>query len=177
MKKGRTVRLKVYKFNELKDDAKKKAIQWFESAGGNVDNEWYDAVYEDAEQAGIKITGFDLGRSNYCNGTFIEDALYTAHEILKNHGVECETYKTAEAFIKERDEIVDTAPKDENGEWEDVGTLDEKLDECEEEFRESILEDYRIILSNEYDYLISEEQIIESIVANGYEFTADGKKF
>ena len=42
------------------------------------------------------------------------------------------------------------------------------------EFRRSILEDYRIILQTEFEYLTSEEAIVEIIEANEYEFTADG---
>jgi hypothetical protein len=172
---ARTIRVKVYKFTELSEEAKQKAIEWF--AAGNLDYEWWEAVYEDAGRVGIKITSFDIDRGGYCNGDFKEDALYTANKILEEHGEQCESYKTAEAFIKEREEIITQAPKDENGELIDEYELDEKLDECEEEFRKSILEDFRIILSKEYDYLTSEEAIKESIISNEYEFTIDGKRF
>jgi len=55
--------------------------------------------------------------------------------------------------------------------------LDQKLDEVENEFLLAICEDYRIILTKEYEYLTSEESIIETIAANNYDFTADGKLF
>jgi hypothetical protein len=44
----------------------------------------------------------------------------------------------------------------------------------EGEFLKSLLEDYRIILSKEYDYLTSRESIIETIEANEYEFDENG---
>ena len=52
--------------------------------------------------------------------------------------------------------------------------IENKLDEMSEEFLKSLLEDYRIILENEYEYLTSKEAILETIEANDYEFTADG---
>ena len=101
-----------------------------------------------------------------------------ANLILKNHGKTCETYKTAKNFLKERDELVskysDGINKDkvsEDNEYE----FDNELDELEEEFKKSLSEDYRIILSNEYDYLTSEESIKETIYANEYTFTSEGK--
>ena len=95
----------------------------------------------------------------------------TAHYITKNHGEQCETYKTAAAYLKERDELIDTWPSD-----GDQDTLDEKLDELDEEFTESILEDYRIILDKEHDYRLSDEAIDEDISANEYLFTEEGKR-
>jgi hypothetical protein len=47
----------------------------------------------------------------------------------------------------------------------------------EDEFLKTLCEDYRIILSREYDYLTSEAAIIETIEANEYEFKADGTRF
>lgn len=173
----RTIRIKLYKFNELSEHAKKKAIEWFEKVGGNIDNEWWDTMYEDAANVGIKITAFNLDRGSYCKGGFIEDALHTANKIKEDHGEQCETYKTAVTFLAERDKIVNEAAKDANGEWEDENELDKKLDDCEVDFLKSILEDYRIMLSQEYDYLTSTEAMIESIVSSEYEFTKDGKRF
>jgi hypothetical protein len=45
------------------------------------------------------------------------------------------------------------------------------------EFLCDLLEDYRIILSKEYNYQTSEETIKETIEANDYEFTAEGKLY
>jgi hypothetical protein len=42
-------------------------------------------------------------------------------------------------------------------------------------FLRSLLEDYRIMLQKEYEYLTSEETIIETIEANEYEFTEKGE--
>lgn len=42
-----------------------------------------------------------------------------------------------------------------------------KLDDLDNEFLHNLLEDYRIMLNKEYDYLTSCEAIVESIDANG----------
>lgn len=94
---------------------------------------------------------------------------------MENHGETCETYKTAEAFLAERDEAVNTAPKDENGDFEDEYELNQKLDDIESDFLSNICEDYRIILTNEYEYLTSKEAIVETIEANEDEFGINGE--
>lgn len=162
--------IELYQWNELPEEWKKNVLDKHFSI--NVDHEWWNFTYEDAKTAGIKITEFDTDR--FCKGEFIEDALFCANAIIKEHGEECETYKTAKQFLAERDEIVNTAPKDKDGEVEDESELDEKLDACEEEFRKSILEDYRIILRKEFEYLTSEEAIAETFEANKYYFDETG---
>jgi hypothetical protein len=53
----RTVRTKVYKFDALSDEAKKKAIEYFRDT--NVDYDWWNFVYEDltmlCETMGIEV--------------------------------------------------------------------------------------------------------------------------
>lgn len=174
----RTVRTKVYKFDELTAEAKNKAISQFSDI--NIDHDWYQFTYEDAAQIGLKITSFDIDRGNYCKGEFTDSAYKVANNIKENHGETCESYKTAIAFIAEWDALVakysngiDTSKVAEDNEYE----FDAQADDIEREFLKSICEDYRIILSNEYNYLTSNEAIIETIRSNEYEFTKDGKQF
>lgn len=140
----------------------------------NVNFEWWDFTIDDAKNIGLIIDEFDLDRGAFCRGKFVDGATECADKIIKEHGDTCETYTTAAAFLKERDNVVDTAERDENGdinEWE----LDKILDAVEAEFLHDILEDYRIILQKEYEYLTSEAAILEMIEANDYEFTKDGR--
>ena len=164
---------KVYKFAELSEKEKEKAISKFRDC--HLDYYWWDHVYEDAKEAGLKIEEFYLDRNRHAEGRFIESARECAQKIVENHGPDCETFKTASAFLKERDEIVEQAPKDEDGEFVSEFELDEKLDDCEAEFLKSILEDYSIMLQKECEYLQSDEAIIETIEANDYDFTENGK--
>ncbi len=165
--------IETFKFSELSDKAKQKALE--KLADINVDYEWWQFTYEDAKNIGLKITSFDLDRHQDATGNFIAGALECAHKIEAGHGAECPTYITVKAFLADRDELVALAPRDENGEFEDERELDSALDACEAEFLKSILEDYSIMLQSEYEYQTSEAQIIESIEANDYDFTAEGK--
>jgi len=171
----REVKTIVYKFDELSETAQQKAIE--KLADINVDYEWWEYTYDDATNVGIKITGFDIDRGSCCEGD-IYDFEETAKKILENHGEKCETYQTAANFLKDRAELVkkysdgiNTDIVSEDNEYD----FDSELDELEIEFKKSILEDYRILLQKEYDYLTSKEAIIDTITANEYEFSVDGK--
>jgi len=172
----RTVRTKVYQFSELSEAAKEKAIEWF-FFGNDLTFAW-ENVTEDAIQVGLKIHSLDDHRRN--DGEFVESAESTAQQIIENHGKDCETYKTAADFLKERDELVskhsdgiNTNKVAEDNEYE----FDQECDELEQDFLNSILEDYRIMYYKEIEYENSEEYAIETIVANEYEFKADGSIF
>lgn len=168
----KTKTITLYSFDELSDEAKEKAINKLSDI--NVDYEWWDCTFDDAKRIGLKILEFDIDRGSYCECKVLTSHREIAEAILKEHGKMCETYKTAEAFLKERDGIIDSAQKNEDGEFEDEYELDQKLDECEYEFLKSISEDYRIILQKEYEYLTSKEAIIETIKANEYDFDEEG---
>ena len=166
--------IKVYKFEELSEKAKGKARDWFQAASSG--DQWYESTYEDAENVGIKITGFDIDRGQYCHGKFISGAEETAHKIEKDHGETCETFKTAKAYLAKRDKIITNAPKDEAGEFENESELYAALYEADAEFLKSILEDYRIILGKEYEFQNSDGTVDENIIANEYEFNENGKR-
>ncbi len=46
----------------------------------------------------------------------------------------------------------------------------------EKEFLNTLLQDYAQILQKEYEYLMSDEMVDESIIANEYEFNEDGSR-
>lgn len=153
----------VYKFDELSKEAQQKAIESL--CDINVDHEWWEFTYEDAKNIGLEITGFDIGRGAYCEGDFIEAPLTVIKLIKENHGEECETYKTALQYEKE----MSACPKDGDGE-----PIENEMEVIEDDFRNSLLEDYRIMLGREFEYLTSKEAIIETIKANDYDFTDKG---
>ena len=53
--------IKLYQFDELSDNAKERARGWWRES--LCYDDWWESVYEDAAQAGLKITGFDLDRA------------------------------------------------------------------------------------------------------------------
>jgi hypothetical protein len=163
---------KVYQFGELSEDAQDKAIDNLYNI--NVDFEWWDGIYMDAENIGLKIEGFYIDRGSYCKGKFTQSAEAVANAILQNYGADCDTTETAQQYIIEleslRDPYSDTNKDNKEFDPEDVDT-----EEIDAEFLQMLLEDYRIMLSKEYDYLTTKEAIVETINANEYEFTEDGK--
>lgn len=170
----RTVRTKVYKFNELTEDAKKVAIDSLFDI--NVSHGWWECTYMDAENIGLKITSFDLERNRHAKGEFIQTAIYCANKIMTEHGETCETYKTAANFIAAIQEIEQRAEIEGKEGDEDYWFQDE-IEELEEEFLKSLCEDYSLILENEFEYLMTSEAIAETIEANDYEFLVTGKQF
>ena len=163
---------KVYRFEELSEEAQQKVLE--KLCDVNVDYPWWDCVYADAETAGVKIEEFDLDRGSYCRGRFLYDEWEVAANIIREHGKDCETYKDAYEFVWAFAIEEDAARNGLSN--EDVA--DFELDDCDDlldEFRQTIFEDYRSILQTEYDYLTSEEAIRETIDANDYEFTEDGR--
>lgn len=170
----RNVRTKVYQFSELSEQAKQKAIETLSHI--NVDYEWWESIYEDAENIGLDITSFDLDRNRHADGGFKLSANEVAANILQNHGEECETYKTAQSFMDEWQPVFNSYMDEEDENYESSESED-KLQELEDEFLKSLLEDYSIILQKESEYLQSETAIIESIQANEYEFLKDGSLY
>jgi hypothetical protein len=166
----------VYKFDELTDEQKQKAVDNLRNI--NVDYDWWDFTYEDAKQAGLEITGFDLDRNRHATGKFINGALDSAHAIEKEHGKEAETYKTAQSYLKDRGALVTKYANKNNPDTVDeekTDDFDSECDELDDEFLKSLLEDYSIMLQKESEYKTTDEAIIETIQANDYDFTEDGK--
>ena len=152
----------VYPFDELSEEAKEQAVQGLWDI--NLMHEWWEFTFEDAKNVGILITDFNIDRGSYCHGAFVVDAVDTAKKIFKEHGKDCETFKTASGFLAEYHPYI----AESNEDCEDA-------DYIRQEFRLSILEDYRIMLQKEYEYRGGKEAIVETIEANEYEFTEDGK--
>lgn len=147
----------LYLFNELSDKAKQKAIEKLWDI--NVDYDWWDSAYEDAANIGLKITGFDLGRAQSITGDFTELPENVIANILKDHG---ETGPTVHTAMNYKATI-----------WEDEEG--DRSEDAEHELLNDLLQDYWIMLRNEYEYLISEAAIVETIEANEYEFTENGE--
>jgi hypothetical protein len=168
-------KINVYPFAELSEDAQKNVLNYLWDI--NVDYEWWESTYDDAENSGLKLESFNLDRNKHATGKFTESAFECADLIIKNHGTSCETHKTSVQFHKDRDALVekysDGVSKDRVAEGKEYD-FDEECDDLETEFISSLLEDYANILQTEYEYLTSKEAIIKTINANEYTFEEDG---
>jgi hypothetical protein len=167
----RTTTINVYSFFELSEQAKKNAINKLSDI--NVDYEWWEFTYEDAKNIGLKITGFDLDRNRHATGQLTLSAAEVAANILKDHGEKCETHHTAQQFIEDFNPLF-AEYMDESSEHYENREREEELQDIENDFLKSLLEDYSVILQNEYEYKTSEEAIRETIEANEYEFDEQG---
>lgn len=156
-----TTHTTVYRFDELSDKAKQKAIE--KRYDINVDFDWWDYMYADAETIGCTIDGFDIDRGGECSLT-CEDAPETARLIVENHGETCGTRKLADQYLKDRMELLG---EEEEGDFDALDTI----------FQRALGEEYLSLLRQEYEYQTSEAAIIETILANEYEFTEDGRIF
>jgi hypothetical protein len=164
----------TYSFSELSETAKEKAIQNLSDI--NVDGEWWESTYDDAERIGIKIKGFDLDRGSYCKLDFINSFGEVAEAIKREHGENCSTFKIAVEYLNDYDKLV-TEQEQFEEESDEFQEIEEEIEELDNDFKKSLEEEYRIMLSKEYEYLTSDEAIIETIEANEYEFLENGKLY
>ena len=174
----KTISIQLYSFDELSQEAQQNAINKLSDI--NVDYNWWEYTYQDAENIGLKITSFDLDRNRHAEGYFMQDAYNTSDRIMTEHGENCSTYKTAKDFFNfwneavklHSDNIIIDKVKEGSEHY-----FDEYVKDKEDEFLKSLLNDYSVILQNESEYLQSEEAIKETIIANEYDFTENGQMY
>ena len=161
-----TIETKIYTFDELSDEAKQKAREWY--LEGVDSNFTWDTTQEDAAQIGLKIISLDQHRPN--KGIFKGSAPETAELIIANHGEACETHKLARSYLAERTERPSDSDEDaDDSEWED------QSEEQDSEFLRALLEAYYRIFERDIEYQASNECVDENIRINEYEFTEDGR--
>lgn len=153
----KTIELNLYTFEELSEEAKQKAIE--DNYDINVNFDWWNATYEDAENVHLKIVGFGLDRDKSCDLVLTKGFEEVLKKIIKEHGEICNTYKIAKKYLKEYN----------NAKYE------EDRDELEESFNRDMEREYANILQDENEYLMTEEAIKETLINNDYDFLENGK--
>ena len=161
----RTIETRAYQFQELDEQTKEKAIDNYRHISVD-DDSWYEWIKEDLISVGIELRGFDIDRGSFAE-IHLEDFYKTCELILKWHGENCETYKIAERYIEEYQDIQYHIKDDED--------LDEKLDDLDEKYQKEFSEEVLSMLRFEFEHMTSDEYIIEMFEANEYEFTEEGK--
>jgi hypothetical protein len=158
-----TISVNVYQYHELNDNAKEKARNWY-LEGQGFSFEW-DNIKEDAKNIGVELNEWDYGR--HIKGSLLFSAEQVIEKILKEHGECCDTWKTAKEYQNKFDILNLENEEEKEEEWE----------ELRNDFKQAILEDYRIMCDKEYDYTQSEEYIKEAMTANEYTFLDNGQRF
>lgn len=159
--------VQTYKFSELSDDAKKKAIEkhWDKM----IEWDWWEFIYEDAKRIGLKINAFDVYRKSI-DITYQDDPEDVANTILKEYGHSMDIRNLATEYIaryKQIEQLVD----------EDEILPSDELEQLNEDFLHDLGECFLIFLNSEYEWRTSDEAIGEELEINDYDFTADGNKF
>lgn len=170
----KTKTINLYEFDELSDEAKDRARDWYRQG---LDYEWWEWTYDDAERIGLKITEFDLGGSKRIKGHLTESVQEVCSRILNDHGKDCDTYKLAKQWVATSDKLQALIDAKHDDEAEDERErLEDEQEENKDEFEHALLEEYFVLLDREWEYLNSTEQVDESIRSNGYTFTEDGER-
>ena len=173
----RIIETKVYRFKELDEQAKEKAIE--NNREIFVEDSWWELVEYDLEMFGLKLEEFDLGRRDYVKLEMYYALDTICDKILKNCEDTTEIYKTAERYGKEykliQDDMESLNDMDTDKDEHNLTILLHKTQDLEDEFLKEMSEEALSMLKNEYEHLTSKECIIEMFEANGYEFTEEGK--
>jgi len=165
----------VYKYDELTKEQQQKAVTNLSDI--NIDHDWWGGTYGDAKDIGLTLESFDLDRNRHATGKFSEDPHQVAKNIQDNHGKMCDTYRIATDYLSVRDTLVKkyedkNKPNHVAEEHEDI--FDERLEMADKSFETMLINAYSVILQKDYEYLVTDEAIIETIQANDYDFTSNG---
>jgi hypothetical protein len=179
----RVIEVEVFKFDELEEEAKAKAIK--QNVEINVDYEWWDSSYEwfmeKLEKVGIGCSElyFDFGRAwcIYMDKPYFSDE----RKFLKFCKVDLRS-KLARSILREETDYLSIEKKHYSGSRAEnyvkvvpnvigyFGEYDEYLSQCLKELLYDFLDDLR----KEYENLLSDESIADTLKVNEYEFTKDG---
>lgn len=194
----RTVKKEVFEFSELSERAKEKAREWWRNAGHD---EWWDGVYELAKTAGAML-GIDIDHI-YFSGFWSQgdgacfEGSYSYRKgwrkaLASEFGGEllAELTKLGEQLQKAQSRVFYTgsASTRQSGNYQHSGCMSVSVD-CDEKYGQATFSELEDELADvlrwfadwiygqlekEYEWLNSDEQVDESIIANDYEFNEDG---
>lgn len=201
----RTIRTKVYKFDELSKDAQQKAIEGFSEI--NVDDSyWYESVYEDLKEL-CKTIGIDVDlKHTYFTGFYHQGSgsSFTASIDIKEclESIRAEKWKgyapkekiefypitnnmlrlchlcscSIETTNRESSVRIDF-DSDTYGEHPNIDAVITEIEDFFEDMASTINHWFFNTLQTEYEYQTSNEAIAETIKCNEYEFTKEGNHF
>jgi hypothetical protein len=196
----KTVEIQVYQFEELNPKAKERARNWFRES--IQQNDWWGEVYEDAKQCAVRLgvdidkiyfTGFASQGDGACfTGTWQHSAkpegFTTFLEAIKDHAPKDYLLHDIAARLDAMEGMSTKVTHsglyyhEYSSNFEvDLLLVDEKIQSEKESELGSILRNFmRWIysqLGKENDYLCSDTYVDETIIANEYDFTKDGRRY
>ena len=193
----RTEALHIYTYEELSDEAKAKARDWYRK---NDDNEYSEFVIDDAKEVAA-LMGWEIDKVYYSgfwsqgDGACFEGIMrYNkgCAKLVKAYTNDAELNRIAEAWqdlqrqnfyalrarVKQRGQYqhemcteFDCEDTRHNYGWLQNPEAEDDIKEIARDFMRWIYKR----LEAEYEYSVSDEVVAENIIANGYEFTEDGE--
>lgn len=191
----------LYKFEELSDAAKEKAREWYRTY--YPDHDWWDGVYETARTA-AKHLGIEIDNINFSgfwsqgdgarfNGSYRfkkgwRKAILaefgdgdTQRELLnigqQLHEAQARQFYKLVAVVTYRGHYehsgctsIDVSHDEDP--YRDIGDCEDAVTQALREFMDWIYK----MLEKEYDWLVSDEAVDESIIANEYTFLENGER-
>jgi hypothetical protein len=194
----KTKTIQLFEFDELSDEAKEKAREWFR--GGNLDYAWWDSTYDDAKRIGvllginvddIEFSGFgNQGDGARFSGSYeyrkggekaIKAELPTETEL---HGIAHGLATIQRRHFYQLGARVTLTGRYCHEGCTDIRVYDKRdcdtdLTDAEETVSELLRDFMRWTyrrLEAEYEWLQADEQVDESIRCNGYTFDEDGNR-
>lgn len=171
------VTIEVMTFDELSEKAKEKARNWYRDSSYDDATFAWEHIQEDAKAVWLELKSFDTDSASFVRdmkGDFINGAYSCAQLIKAEHGENCDTYKSAALFLLDNEKINQKYPNANN---DSCAEFEEEKETIERFLLNNLLKDYSVMLQAELWHMSSDEYIDDTIIANEYTFTEDGKYF
>jgi hypothetical protein len=172
----RIAETKVYRFDELSEDAKQKAIE--NNRFINVEYfDWWHLSYDHFYEMSIKVNEFDLDRKSI---SIEVDDFFEGLNASKDFGKGNAFRIIFENYQKEHDALVSKysdGVKTNEVHEDNYDIFDDRRDDLDEEYRKELGQECLSRLNNEYEYLVSDEYLIERLSEEDMEFTEDGNNW
>lgn len=146
----KTIEIKAYEFSELNKKAKDKVLCDFIDI--NTDYDWWDIVYDEFDYLGLKVNTFDIYRQTI-DIDFKNDIKEFCNNVV-NDWNDTDMVNICDDYL-----VNENNPNKEN----------------ESYYKRLIADEVLTTLANEYYYQTTNEAIIDTLEANEYLFTENGK--
>jgi hypothetical protein len=191
---------KLYKFDELSEDAKEHAIEKLYDINVDYDG-WYEFIFDDAKEI-AKLMGIEIkniyfnGFSSQGDGACFEGNYKYAknsvkkviefapkdtelHQMVKGlFEIQKKNFYSITANVKQSGHYYHSRCTDINVYRQDNQGFEDYLNQSDNDAIVELLRDFMNWiykqLNDDYDYQTSKEAIIETIKANDYDFDEDG---
>lgn len=166
----KTIELTLYKFDELSKETQEKVI--VDKRCINTEFDWWQCTYDTWNEIGVRIESFDLYNMDIDILLFYTEE-DTAQSILSFFGHN-ENYDFARKYLEYKKKL-DKTYEDSFDEFGECEEYDEELDDANALFQTDLRNALLSWLREELEYLQSDQAIIDTIEANDYDFTINGK--